>query len=331
MKNTGLSKVDLTRAIKDAGFEDVFIETTADPIKQIVTGNIHFKKLPCGIALHCSDIIENVNGSSTSLMGACMSINILFEGQISFAVENKRYHFRVENRPLVFINLVPNEQLFTRYFLPQSYVKKLNISVTREWLIARCEKSCYEQFIEHLLSNKQAVYRWQSNDALVKLAEVLFNESINKSATFTWQLEQRAFQLFSQIFELFFKEQQVSFCAIEGEKLLLERADNNYENQIDKMLFESEPLGEISKKLGASISTLQRYFKTHHQLTLKAYIRNQKLEYARRALIFEHKSIGEASYLAGYNHVSNFSSAFKKHFSITPAALQDQYRKTKNL
>lgn len=326
MKDAGLSEVGLIRTIKDAGFKDTIIKTSAYSTRHVVTGDVYFKSLPCGIDLHCSDTIENVNGSSTSLIDACMSITILFEGQVSFVLSNKRYHFKVEDRPLVFINLVSDEQLFTRHFFLQRKVKKLNVSVTKEWLLARCRGSYREQVIRYLFGTKQVVYELECKDEIVNLASVLLDKSFNMSTSYMWQVEQKAFQLFSKTFELFLRVKKTSCLAIKGEKVLSENSKRNYETEIEKILFESSSLDEISHKLGASISTLQRHFKTHHQLTLKAYIRNQKLEYVRRALIFEQISIGEASYIAGYNHVSNFTSAFKKYFSITPAALQSQYK-----
>ena len=97
--------------------------------------------------------------------------------------------------------------------------------------------------------------------------------------------------------------------------------DAKYEKQISELITHSLSLNELSQKLGASVSTLQRYFKNKHQMTLKQYVRNQKLELARRELLFEDKSIGEAAYTAGYNHPSNFIKAFKSYFLMTPVEL----------
>jgi len=329
MKNRMLSKVDLTRVIKDAGFEETFIETALDSKREIATGDITFEALPCGIDIHTADVVENVNGRSTSEVDACISINVLLAGEVSFALEDKYFNVKAVNEPIVFINVISDKQLFTRYFCQHRQVKKFNLSVTKHWLLARCRSKSDEQTIHQLFASQQAVYQGAGTNTLVELVKGMFDNNLHRNNPFTWQLEQQAFEIFSQAFEWLIQAYDKQCSLMEGENNNTKINSNNYEKKIENILYESYSLEQIAKRLGSSISTLQRHFKVHHQLTLKEYIRNQKLEHARRSLIFENKSIGEVAYHAGYNHVSNFTTAFKKYFDITPANTKNHYRPTK--
>ncbi|MFC6805573.1 helix-turn-helix domain-containing protein [Methylophaga thalassica] len=43
--------------------------------------------------------------------------------------------------------------------------------------------------------------------------------------------------------------------------------------------------------------------------------------YGKKSIIGRKKSIGEAAFIAGYGHPSNFITAFKKRFKLTPSEL----------
>ena len=86
-------------------------------------------------------------------------------------------------------------------------------------------------------------------------------------------------------------------------------------------------LQEIANHMNLSVSTLQRRFKSVFGMTVIEYARIERLEKAKRALIEDDLSIGEAAYLSGYQHASSFVSAFTKHFDISPS----RYKNTQKL
>jgi AraC-like DNA-binding protein len=328
-----LSTIELSRKLKDAGYEEHYIEMADPTKKKLVNGDIYFKTLPSGIDIHYCDVVENVNGQSTSQLDACISINFLLKGQVSFALSNKRYDMEIKdnnNSPIVFINILNSEHLFTRYFHQDQHVTKLNITVSKPWLISRCINEYEIKEVESLFLNPQSVYQWKCTEVLLASAKSLFTISKNRAKAFQWDVEQKAFLVFCQSFQLLKEEMNKGSITTPSTKAGLLNNNTYYEKKITSIINERLTLDEIAPKLGASISTLQRYFKAKYKLTLKEYIRNQKLEEARRELIFTKKSIGEISYNAGYKHVSNFSSAFKKYFSIPPAELQKEYKNLSN-
>ncbi len=327
--NTRLSKVELSRKIKDAGYEDAFIEAKDIASKELITGKVYFKKLPSGIDVHCVNMTEHTEGYSNSQIDACISINVLLAGKVSFALEHQRYDIQAQSSPVLFINIINSQQIFTRFFTQQQQVKKVNLSITKQWLLTRCGSMADRLHIEKIFASAQSVFQWPCTEKQLTLAAELYQKSLDETLNFQWELEQLALQFFCDSFTLLSdnldrdaippKEPDVNNSPLPVSQF-------DFEAKIESLLFESLSLKQIADKLGASVSTLQRYFKSHHQLTLKEYIRNQILEHARRRLIFDNQSVGEVAYHSGYNHVSNFSSAFKKYFSMTPIEMQNQYR-----
>jgi len=323
LANQAHSKIELSRKVKDAGFKNSSVEAQASNI--IMTGDVSFKQLPSGIDLHYTEATENNDGQSTAELSACLSINILLSGKVDFSLDNHRYQIKVEDKPLLFINTISSNQLFTRHFHKNSQVKKLNMTVDKAWLFARCTSSVEREQIEDLFHQQHSVFQWSQSDNLVALVELLLNKMNKSCFSELFEIEQLAFQLFNLCFQLLTETiEQKEFSKVSS-TLYTTNSSYSYEDKVEALLHQNLSLNDIAQNLGASISTLQRYFKSKHQLPLKEYIRNQKLEYARRAILFEKLTIGEAAYSAGYNHVSNFNIAFKKYFAMTPSELQKKY------
>jgi len=321
-----LSKKELTRKLQDAGFLSTIVESIADTDAALIAGNVEFKQLTSGISTHFTDTIEKSAGKSTSELSACISINILMKGQVDFALSNHRYTLSATtNEPLLFINVIKEKQLFTRYFHQNVKIKKLNITVDKEWLLARCRNADDVTLTETIFAQQASVFKWLCNKEILSYAETLFNLNKHDCLVNQLQAEQLTLQIFNQCYQRLTDEKK--FAVSPQQEQQSNPAFNAFEQEIEKLIDQKLSLVELSTKLGASISTLQRYCKAKHQCTLKEYIRNQKLEYARRAILFDNLSIGEASYYAGYSHVSNFVTAFKKYFSVTPSQLQKQYIK----
>ena len=79
-------------------------------------------------------------------------------------------------------------------------------------------------------------------------------------------------------------------------------------------------MDDIAKACGLSTSALQNRFSEAFNITVKRYMRKRLLERAKRALGVEGRTIGEAAYEAGYNHTSNFVSAFTREYGLPPKA-----------
>ncbi len=80
-------------------------------------------------------------------------------------------------------------------------------------------------------------------------------------------------------------------------------------------------LSMLSNELGISIGSMQTSFKRAFNMTVMDYIRERRLIIARNAMEQDGLTISKAAFLAGYNSPANFSTAFKRHFGISPSEL----------
>ena len=68
-----------------------------------------------------------------------------------------------------------------------------------------------------------------------------------------------------------------------------------------------------------SVGSMQTSFKRTYRTTIGAFIRQQRLLEARDLIERHGKQVGEAAYLAGYESLGSFSTAFKRAFGFSPS------------
>ncbi|GEK49990.1 AraC family transcriptional regulator [Vreelandella venusta] len=78
----------------------------------------------------------------------------------------------------------------------------------------------------------------------------------------------------------------------------------------------------LADRAAMSPSTLMRHFKMAYGLAPIDYLRKRRLALARELLLSGH-SVQQAAHLSGYRHASNFITAFKKNYGISPGALTE--------
>ncbi|NDL68992.1 AraC family transcriptional regulator [Vreelandella alkaliphila] len=76
----------------------------------------------------------------------------------------------------------------------------------------------------------------------------------------------------------------------------------------------------LAARAAMSPSTLVRRFKTAYGCSPIDYLRRMRLSLARELLLDGH-SIQQAAHLSGYRHASNFTTAFRRAFGVSPSTL----------
>lgn len=79
-------------------------------------------------------------------------------------------------------------------------------------------------------------------------------------------------------------------------------------------------LSDLARAAGVSVSTLKSKFHGVVGQSVFAFLRDQRLERARRGLACEGWTVSQAAYFVGYRHPTNFATAFRKKFGISPTA-----------
>lgn len=78
-------------------------------------------------------------------------------------------------------------------------------------------------------------------------------------------------------------------------------------------------LSDLARTAGMSHPKLNRCFKLMYGMTVFQYLRNERLNRARYMLEKEGLSVTEVAFQVGYDSLSHFSQAYKKHFGTSPS------------
>ncbi|MEL0603974.1 helix-turn-helix transcriptional regulator [Pseudoalteromonas undina] len=322
-----LNKDNLHSALVLQGYDNHVLQHNADH-KPLFVGDLTFESVAQGITMHCCDGEEKQAASSTVAIDAGISINILYRGTLCFSLGKSTYQLRADpHRPLLFINTISGKEMFTRHLNKNQKVKKINVSINKQWLYSRCKTGDDRIKIDRIFAHPSSVFTFDCADELTDIANQLF--TLKSSLMFEDQLkaEQLSIQLiYKSLILLFTEPSQAKSAPIIN--LHRQSLKAHHKCKIDKafedLALSHGCLSQIADYLGVSVSTLQRQVKNKYQVTAIEYLRNKRLDKAKSWLVLDGKSIGEVSFLLGYSHVSSFTTAFKKRFGVTP----NNFRKT---
>lgn len=297
------------------------------PQKALMKGEFQFKELCSGFHLHLADVVELQRAQNSVELAPCLSLNILFEGRVDFSLGGGVYRLNSQTEGALCSAIILNrDEILTRYLRPNRRVKKLNISVSKAWLAARCKHPLECQQLEKLFGQHKAVHQWKASAELLEVASELMAGRNTLGLTQELKVEQKMVQLaglcIDHLLHLTVEKQSHQPLAISKPLADSERL----KQQIDSLVASHCSVSEVAASCHMSVSTLQRRFKASFGMTVNEYIRIRRLERAKSALAIEGLTIGEAAYLAGYNHSSNFIAAFKKQFSMTPSEMMKAHQ-----
>lgn len=81
-------------------------------------------------------------------------------------------------------------------------------------------------------------------------------------------------------------------------------------------------LTDLAREAGMSVSGLKVKFRDRFGEPVIVYLRNARMKRAREGLQREGWSVKRAALFTGYRHPANFSTAFRRHFGVSPTAYQ---------
>lgn len=300
------------------------------------------------IFVHGGRCIELVDSNIVSTAHSAILITILLEGKLTFGYDDLEFDLDASNGPQgVVVNLAKPAN-FRRSLIQNNKMNKINILVKPQWVEPRLSEHCTSK---SFLDSHKAFYDLQINADIIQLTNRLTSQATPTNFQDKLVVETLTQQLLAQTLSQM-PIQCCQQCTSEDANLgssntspsiissnsTLKSLDLNESNDevpsskgfdakiediisyIETNLEQPLSLESIASKFSMSISNLQRRFKQSYNLTINGYIRYRRLDIARQHLERGLVSITEAAYEAGYQHPSNFTSAFKKTFGVPPHA-----------
>ncbi len=296
------------------------------------------------IFVHGGRCIELVDSNIVSTAHSAILITILLEGKLTFGYDDLEFDLDASNGPQgVVVNLAKPAN-FRRSLIQNNKMNKINILVKPHWIEPRLSDHCSSK---PFLDSHKAFYELELNPDIIQLTNRLTSQATPTNFQDKLVVETLTQQLIAQTLSQM-PIQCCQECTSEDTNLsssstsshgtfqdvgLDESNDDvpvakDFDAKIEDIISYIEinldqplSLESIASKFSMSISNLQRRFKQSYNLTINGYIRHRRLDIARQHLERGLVSITEAAYEAGYQHPSNFTSAFKKAFGVPPHAL----------
>lgn len=86
-------------------------------------------------------------------------------------------------------------------------------------------------------------------------------------------------------------------------------------------------VADVADYFGYNEKYLTTYFKKWAKVSMKQFMIQRKMEYAKAELTETNHSVAQIGYTLGYSDPHNFSNAFKKETGLTPSEYRDSYAK----
>lgn len=114
---------------------------------------------------------------------------------------------------------------------------------------------------------------------------------------------------------------------------------STYNDRLDNALFvaatsilhndisKTPVLSELAKNLNTNTKRLNDAFKANCNVTIFAYLRDIRMQNAKKLLTDSLLEINEISSSLGFKNPANFSTAFRNHFNITPRDFRNSVKK----
>lgn len=282
-------------------------------LTRIIQGRLHCEQYRTGIYVHTTDSTETDNRDVPLQRPCCLTIGVLLEGALEFSLDGSTYRLQssAELPCQVFVIATPNPTTLLRHVRCNRQLRKVQISLEPEW-IERQRDYCHNLTgtLSTWLGTRNRTWSWAGDAQTASLAQKILNPVAASSDLQQVQTEFFAVELLEAVTRL---QQPAKIDSVHPLKKAREYIEKHWQDCIE--------LPQVAQYAGLSVSTLQRQFKAEYGQTVIHFIRAQRLRHARRALMQQRVSIGEAAFMAGYKHPSNFVTAYKREFGTTPGSV----------
>lgn len=284
----------------------------------IMSGQFHYHTFQNGLTTHAIDAVEEQDANISTELPAAISFNFLFSGTIDYSFGSKKYQLSKKKSQTVQGSIIVNntDEILTRHLTAGMHIRKLNIFVEKKWLTSRCQTDADRQVIVDIFQ-QQNVYLWQPGKEATEKADALIKLTNEKTFSQNLMSEHLTMELLAYCLDEVYRQIKHS----QNQKYVDTRNRvPSLKTTLDNCMDRFHTLTEIAQQLNMSVSTLQRQFKRCYGFNVSTYIKQRRMDTAKKSLLLNELSIGEVAFHAGYNHTSNFIIAFKKSFKMTPAA-----------
>lgn len=287
--------------------------------RPVLDGEQQVQVLSEGLALYFGRSRDLVDGSSHHRLAAGITAAFLLDGEAEVGMPCQRLHFEARrgSRSAMLVNLTEADQ-FQRYWRSGRSETKVSVCIPADWLqqVALGTAFRTDKLLRFSLGHWQRL-AWQPSADIVQRAHALFVPAVG-ACPLLLRLQRESFtlDLVSDVLH------QIDAPVEPRLGARLAQCLSRLQEWLDSGEADGLTIGEMARQLGTNAVDLQRAFRARTGSTIAAYLRRQRLARAYRALNQQGVELEEVASLAGYEHLSSFSAAFKREYGVSPSQVR---------
>lgn len=321
-KRSFVTAGDLYNRSNDTGY--AWLPEGIPPSTKVIQGRSDNVFLNEGLSVHYSHSQELDDLTIETDTSAHIGVRIFLEGQIDASIGGQaipmpRYNAKTNQwQPVASVFSQLRDERFYRRIKKGDRVRKVIVSMTHEWLENRHLGSEKElDVIKKFTSSHLASKSWAPSPTAITWAEQIINPPAQPEMLLHLYMESRALGLIAEAFQQLLEPARVNnYSTLRPQDR--ERM-TKIKGYVESHATETIKTSDLADIAGISVNTLQRLSQSVYGVPVSEAVRRWRLERARSALEFEGVTIAEAAYMSGYGSPANFSTAFKRHFGISPS------------
>lgn len=279
----------------------------------VLHGDVEEMTLSSGISLTHSDVRVLQPYETTSRHSSPLYMLVVLEGCVTLTLNGEEYQVR---SGMAFSSCLSEQQVMSARHDADSTLKTLSFGVYPN-------DAQRESLLESLLQEWQCLHAptfvWQVPGFVLTGIEHAQQYGLSALSR-KLLLEGLMYQLLGH--GLHQRQQQQVRCRampMAGERARLEHIRQMLEQSPEQEF----TLAHLAAQAAMSPSSLRSKFRQAYGCTVFDYLRDCRLELARRYLLEGH-SVQQAAWMSGYQHATNFSTAFRRRYGISPGDLRQR-------
>lgn len=285
----------------------------------LVAGKFTISGLREGLYLHCTDIdhlCDMTTHFKTQEAGIKVILKLEGNARVSFGGVPLPLDAGqgTDARPCGAVLTLARPEDFERRACGGTHERMVVLTLSPSWL--RASGLPIPDIGEHL-----RLAPWAPSPRAIAIAEQLIRLDATPGQAHCLHLESRALELIGEALRQTRPEPAGAPVEAAGAGQL-RPAEHQRITRLQKHLengdFDHLGLDEIARCCGSNANTLQRQFRLVFGKSIFDYLRVCRLQRAAEALEIQGISVARAAEIAGYASQANFSTAFRRHFGVTP-------------
>lgn len=270
-----------------------------------------------GLVLYLSQSEDLIDARSQNLLLPGITAAFLLQGQADVSLGGQRLHLDAHSgrQRAMLVNLTDSDQ-FQRYWQTGRRETKVCLSFSPVWFEQFSDDSalCGGSLQQFRRTHWQRLCWQPAAEILQRGCQLALNDSSPFSLVQRLQCEGFALDLAADVLRTIDATPRPKRFGAHLENCL-----RQLKEWLDSGEADGLSIAQMAKTLGTNAVDLQNGFRHRNGITIAAYSRRNRLERACAALRQRAVSVDEAAAMAGYEHVSSFSAAFRKQYGFPPS------------